>query len=191
MKDQRSPKTVSVRLARALVRQVRAMLHAWEYYGESAAEAEFRARYDHKQRQNPNVSFKAVPQRQTGVYRFRAWHIVEHKELSPDERTLLVWLIEHGTSDALEYAAQIEQARVVGRCRCGCPTIDLGIAGAKERTVGGSKILADFVGETLEGFRVGVLLHAREGKLSELEVYSLDREGIFSLPTIESLKPFG
>src|SRR6476646_3691881 len=115
--------------------------------------------------------------------------IVEDKQLSPDERALLVWLIEHGTSDATEYAAQVEQARVVGRCRCGCPPIDLGIAGAKERTVGGSTILADFLGETPEGFHVGVLLHSRNGKLSELEVYSLDRDGIFSLPTIESLKP--
>jgi hypothetical protein len=65
----------------------------------------------------------------------------------------------------------------------------LGIAGAKERTVGASTILADFLGETPGGFHVGVLLHARNGKLSELEVYSLDRDGIFSLPTIESLKP--
>jgi RNA-directed DNA polymerase len=47
-------------VSRALVRQVRAMLHAWEYYGESAAEEEFKARYDHKQRQNSQVSFQLV-----------------------------------------------------------------------------------------------------------------------------------
>jgi len=117
-------------------------------------------------------------------------HIVEERPLSDDERLLLTWLIEHGTPEAREFALQIERARVVGRCRCGCPTIDLGIDGVKTRTVGASQILADFRGWTPEGHSVGVILHAREGKLSELEVFSVaDLEGEFSLPSIESLTP--
>ena len=101
-----------------------------------------------------------------------------------------MWLIEHGTPEAREFAPQIERARVVGRCRCGCPTIDLGIDGAKTRTVGASQILSDFRGWTPEGYSVGVILHAREGKLSELEVFLVaDLKGEFSLPSIESLTP--
>jgi hypothetical protein len=36
-----------------------------------------------------------------------------------------------------------------------------------------------------------VLLHARQGKLAEMEVYNLsEHDGKFSLPSIETLKPF-
>jgi hypothetical protein len=111
--------------------------------------------------------------------------------LTEDEHTLLRWLIEHGSSEAQEYFPQIERASVVSHCRCGCPTIDLGIGGALTSTAGPSHILADYIGETPEGWLVGVLLHAREGKLSELEIYNLsEHEGPYSLPLISSLKPF-
>jgi hypothetical protein len=116
--------------------------------------------------------------------------IVEDRPLSEEERKLLVWLIEHGTSEAHQFIGQIEEVRVVGRCGCGCPTVDLGIHGAKRRTVGPSQILADFMGKTPDGFEVGVLVHARGGTLSELEIYNLgEHEGAFSLPTIGTLKP--
>jgi RNA-directed DNA polymerase len=45
---------------RELVRQVRAMLHAWENYGEAAAQDHFLMRYDRKQRAQPPKSFRAV-----------------------------------------------------------------------------------------------------------------------------------
>jgi RNA-directed DNA polymerase len=44
---------------RTLVRQVRAMLHAWENFGESAAAAHFLSLYDRKQRVNPKPEFRA------------------------------------------------------------------------------------------------------------------------------------
>ena len=54
-----------------------------------------------------------------------------------------------------------------------------------------SVLVADFVGETPAGRQVGVILHAREGRLSELEVYDFsEHDGAFPLPSIESLKPF-
>jgi RNA-directed DNA polymerase len=47
-------------VSRELIRQVRAMLHAWENYGEAAAQNHFSAQYDTKQRVNPAQSFRAV-----------------------------------------------------------------------------------------------------------------------------------
>jgi RNA-directed DNA polymerase len=47
-------------VSRGFIRQVRAMIHAWETYGEPAAEQEFLARYDKKQRAHPARSFRAV-----------------------------------------------------------------------------------------------------------------------------------
>lgn len=115
---------------------------------------------------------------------------MEDRPLTREERNLLTWLIEHGSPEAHRFAAQLERARVVGSCGCGCPTIDLGIDGAPA-THGASQILADFVGTTREGWQVGVLLHCRKGTLSELEIYNLSEpEGRFSLPEISTLIPF-
>jgi hypothetical protein len=112
------------------------------------------------------------------------------RELNKEERTLLEWLVANGSPEALKYAPQVSDLRVVGTCTCGCPTLDLAPRARKEKTTGRSHVLADFDGLTQEGVRVGVILHAREGYISELEVYAIeDFEGSFSLPTTESLKP--
>jgi hypothetical protein len=113
----------------------------------------------------------------------------EHRPLTHAERTLLEWLIAHSGAEARRYAPQISQVRVVARCTCGCPTIDLAIGERQHRTVGASIVLADFDGVTREGIEVGLILHAREGQLSELEVYAVaEVDASFSLPTIESLR---
>lgn len=113
----------------------------------------------------------------------------ENRLLTDAERTLLRWLIAHGGPEAQQYAPQVSQVHVAASCTCGCPTIDLAIGERQHRTVGASLILADFEGVTPEGIEVGVILHAREGQLSELEVYAKPEvDGPFSLPTIESLR---
>ena len=47
---------------RQFVRRVRGMLHAWETFGEEAADAEFRARHDRKQRrsESPQPKFRNI-----------------------------------------------------------------------------------------------------------------------------------
>jgi hypothetical protein len=111
------------------------------------------------------------------------------RALSSEERALLEWLIANGTPDAMQYAPQLADIRVVGLCTCGCPTLDLAIGNREERTTGPSHILAEFDGTTAEGVQVCVILHAREGQISELEVIAIDDfEGEFSLPVIESLR---
>jgi len=109
--------------------------------------------------------------------------------LTEGERTLLQWLLEHGGEDTSQYQSQVKELRVVGGCTCGCPTIDLAVGESDHTTIGASHILADFEGITPEGVDVGVLLRARQGQLSELEVFSLlEVEGSYGYPTIESLK---
>ena len=113
----------------------------------------------------------------------------EHRPLTDAERRLLEWLIAHGSKEAQQYASQASEVRVVAICTCGCPTVDLAIGDRDHRTVGGSLVIADFEGLTPEGIEVGVILHVREGQLSELEIYAMpDVNGPFGLPTIESLK---
>lgn len=113
----------------------------------------------------------------------------ERRALNADERALLEWLIANGNPGARQYVSQLSDTKVVGLCTCGCPSLDLAIGDREERTTGPSDILADVDGTTAEGVQVGVILHAREGQISELEVYAIqDFEGTFKLPTIESLK---
>jgi hypothetical protein len=54
---------------------------------------------------------------------------------------------------------------------------------------GASKILADFYGVTPENVEVGVILHVRDGRIAELEIYPLyEQETPFGLPLIDTLK---
>jgi len=115
----------------------------------------------------------------------------ERRPLSEAELKLLEWLLNNGTSEAKPYISQILSINVVGRCTCGCPSIDLALGDHKQRKTGASTILADFVGKSPEGGEVGVIVHARGGEISELEVYVIDDwNGLFGLPSIESLKQF-
>jgi hypothetical protein len=118
--------------------------------------------------------------------------IPENKLLNPEERELVKWLLANGAPEAGAYARQLGNLRVVGRCSCGCPTVDLANGDSEEIATGPSQILADFIGVTADNVEVGVVLHARQNEISELEVYSLgitDTTGrTFGLPKIESLK---
>jgi hypothetical protein len=115
--------------------------------------------------------------------------IPERRELSPAERRLLEWLLANGTPEASFYVAQLPLLKVVSRCACGCPSIDLVAGGKGSRTIGASTIIADAMGRSPEGALVGVSVHVREGEISELEVYSPDGEAeVFTLPKPEMLK---
>src|SRR3989442_4802048 len=65
----------------------------------------------------------------------------EERPLTMEERTLLEWLIAHGVPNASRYSSQIPRAKVVSRCTCGCPTIDLAVDG--KQMFGPSEIIAD------------------------------------------------
>jgi hypothetical protein len=116
-------------------------------------------------------------------------HIPDERSLSQEEISLLEWLLGHRRSDVSQYRAQVPKLRVVSRCACGCPTIDFAIG--TTRRDGPSHIIADAEGSSPEGVRVGVIVHVREGEISELEVYSVTGEkNAFSLPKPESLVPW-
>jgi hypothetical protein len=116
------------------------------------------------------------------------YRVANERTLNAEERTLLEWLFAHGSSKALRYAAQLPRVTVASHCTCGCPTIDLAVDG--KRTFGASELIADTEGRSPEGIRVGVILHCREGQLSELEVYPIDEiKGRFALPSLSTLIP--
>ena len=112
------------------------------------------------------------------------------RRLSNEERKLLEWLLDHGSSaPEPSYRSQLADLWVSSTCNCGCPTINLTF-GDRDRPTGAPTILADAVGVTPEGIDVGVILFACDGALSMLEVYSYGHVEPFSLPRLETLKAF-
>jgi hypothetical protein len=102
---------------------------------------------------------------------------------------LLEYLLRRGGEPvSSDYMSQLPDVTVVSHCGCGCPTIDFAVRGLATSLSHPTTILADGQATTPEGVLVGVILHARDGLLSELEVYSM--EGVdhpFSLPQSDAI----
>lgn len=111
-----------------------------------------------------------------------------YRKLTDAERNLLAWLIANGTRHASAYAHQLPQLKIVGGCKCGCPSLDLAVGEKRSRTHGVSTVLADIGGHSPEGVPILVILHACEGDISLLEIVSTDETEKFSLPTPDMLE---
>jgi len=121
-------------------------------------------------------------------------HVPVERPLLQNERILLEWLLARPSSDVSEsdvskYKSQVAELRVVAKCGCGCPTVDFALG--PNRKTGASEIVAEAGGKSTGSVPVGVILHAREGELSELEVYSTQGLDIsFTLPLPDSLEHY-
>jgi hypothetical protein len=109
--------------------------------------------------------------------------------LTPEELALLTWLLEHGLPEAKSFAPQVEGIRATRWCDCGCPSISLHVEEGVPLGKCSYSPISDVVAKTPNGKKVGVLLFQKHGKLSILEVYSLDIiEGDWGFPVYESLQ---
>ena len=118
--------------------------------------------------------------------------IPEDRPLTAQEVALVRWLLNHGTAASTSFMPQLDQARVVSRCYCGCASIDFAIGGMVPPAGDGIQILADYEWQTAERHLFGVFVFARAGLLAGLEVYSVD--GLADakcLPAVEQLRPLG
>jgi hypothetical protein len=114
--------------------------------------------------------------------------VPDARELSEKERALLEQLILHGTAESKSYVEQLPHVTVASRCGCGCPTIDLAVTGRVASPGSPSAILGEAGGVSPEGISFGVILHGREGLLSELEVYPIEGDAVFTLPDIDQIE---
>jgi hypothetical protein len=118
--------------------------------------------------------------------------IPENRPLTDEERSLVDWLLNHGIARAKDFVPQLDCARVVSRCGCGCASIDFaidGVAPAHGLPIG---VLSDFEWTGPHGELFGVFVFVRGGLLAGLEVWSQD--GLANaelLPSIDSLHPIG
>ncbi len=108
--------------------------------------------------------------------------IQEYRDLSADEVDLIKWILAEYSH--LELSEQIKKTKVVSKCSCGCPTIDLQVEGYEQKSEG---LMLSAEGFSSAKIPVGVILHVRNGLLSELEVYSKDGTKVFGLPEVDKL----
>jgi hypothetical protein len=118
--------------------------------------------------------------------------IPEDRALTAQEMTLMRWLLEHGTPQAVSFLPQLDRAWLVSRCFCGCASIDLAVGGVLPPAEKGIGILADYEWRGPRDSLFGVFVFEREGLLAGLEVWSQDGLATpVTLPQIEQLRPIG
>ena len=100
--------------------------------------------------------------------------IEEDRALTAEEQTLVRWLLEHGERHAPAFISQLADARVIGRCPCGCASIDFSVAGVRPPTAGGIDILSDYCWQDTSGHRFGAFVFSRNGRLAGLDLWSVD-----------------
>jgi hypothetical protein len=103
------------------------------------------------------------------------------------ERLLIAALLHHLPEDRRRFSAQLQLVKVVGGCRCGCPSVDLSLVGRVEDLTG-SEILVGGDASSPEGTPVAVMLWIRNRELVSLEVHAWDDTRQFGLPKPETLK---
>lgn len=111
------------------------------------------------------------------------------RPLTDKERTTVLWLLQHGNSDAATFIPDVDLATVAGVCPCGCDTIDFAISGTRPAG-NGMNVLSDFYWIDDNGHTNGIFVYSISGQLAGLEVYSCDGEcGIVRLPDTSWLIP--
>ena len=117
---------------------------------------------------------------------------VEDRELTSEEKLLVTWLLECGGYQDTEYLSQLDKARVVARCGCGCASIDFAIDGVVPKRGEPMSILSDYEWTDSEGRLFGAFVFSRCGLLSGLEVWSQDGLAIpTTLQKTGQLRPIG
>ncbi len=114
----------------------------------------------------------------------------DNRDLTSDERQLVLWMLEHGNHQARAFLPQVDQVRISPwRCECGCASVDF-IQEKQAEPTAGMRILGDYVfgGGDHES---GMFIFERGGILSGIEVYGLGGDAARSLPHPVECRPFG
>lgn len=105
--------------------------------------------------------------------------------LSAEEHAVIMALLAQDFPGAGPLRAQVPFATVTGGCGCGCATVDLRVR--EEPHVPAAPVQDGMlISATVRGRNDGVLLFTKDGRLSCLEVYSVEDEPA-SLPRPEDL----
>lgn len=77
--------------------------------------------------------------------------IPEDRLLTNAEAEFIRWLLAHGNERSRQFLPQVDRARVVGRCGCGCASINLSIDGITHYPDAGMETFCVFRWKAIEG----------------------------------------
>ena len=90
------------------------------------------------------------------------------RPLTSNERSVVEWMLANALNNpGYVVEEDLSELRVVGQCPCGCVSIDF----VPEGQSGGATPIADALAISPDGASAGVILWAKEGRLSGLEVH--------------------
>jgi hypothetical protein len=104
---------------------------------------------------------------------------MDHKEI-----TTLKEVLHASVAGSLDHLASgVRALRVVGRCSCGCPSVDFEIDGQSLP----AQPIADATGKLVDGTEVGVTVWGRTDVITGLEFYEMGGV-VRSLPPVTTLR---
>jgi hypothetical protein len=111
--------------------------------------------------------------------------------LTDHERELTGWLLARGGGKGEALLSQVNRARVVGRCACGCASLDLAVEGRAFSAQGEEeRVSPDFFWDGESGALCSVYVYARNGTLARVQTWSAGGAATpASLPSIDVLRP--
>jgi hypothetical protein len=110
------------------------------------------------------------------------------RPLTTKERAVLDFLLSLDFPGARELRDQAEKAVVIGRCGCGCPTVDLTVDERAESAELADRNPVEATAANNEGLQL--LLFTRHGRLESLElVWYEDGPPPAEFPALETFAP--
>jgi hypothetical protein len=110
------------------------------------------------------------------------------RPLSEVERQVPGLMLAQDFPGAVELRAQMNTARVVRTCDCGCPTIDLVVEGDPPLATVSSHTPVNAEVDGVVGG--GLIVFVDDGRLSGLEYYSAEDQPRRSFPDLDQIRPY-
>ena len=112
------------------------------------------------------------------------YSIDERRPVTEYERAIIKRMV---SVSCPEREPEVDALEVFARCGCGkCPTIMFSVDPDLRRE--SARLLADFQGGDADAGLIGLMLWGRDGKISELEAWSIDGREVFTLPALHTLR---
>jgi hypothetical protein len=112
---------------------------------------------------------------------------VENRPIRTSESDVVLAALRRAPTGVIPPALMetVPTLRVIGRCECGCPTVDF----EPSEDAVPSRPIADGIGRTSSGTEVGIIVWGTEDKITGLELYELGTP-VTELPEAGTIEPF-
>ena len=112
----------------------------------------------------------------------------EHRPISDQEAAVVAWLLNNAlVNDTFQQDFDgIHRLRVVGRCTCGCASVDF----TRDGQSNACRPIADAIAQLASGLKCGVILWGRDDEVTGREIYEMDPGTTNDLPSLEMLRPW-